>query len=71
MSSNYSGVKGHDDTANKAEGARQATVTGATQPTIITAEVLYYRAVVKSALTNNVSTSAAMQALKELGVTGQ
>lgn len=71
MSASTTGVKAHDDTANKSESVRQASTAGVSQATIVSAEVTHYRAVVKSALANNVSPSVAMQALKELGVTGQ
>lgn len=72
MSAGNSSVKAHDDTQNKAEGIRQgAAAPNATRATIVTAEVLFHRAVVKSALANNVSASSSMMALKELGVTGQ
>ena len=71
MSSSQSGIKAHDDVVNAAEAARQSSITPATaQATVISADVLFYRAVVKSALKNGVSTSAAMSALKSLGVTG-
>lgn len=67
-----SSVKAHDDVVTAAESARQGTVTASTaQATVNTAEITYFRAVVKSALKNNVSPAAAMSALRELGVTGQ
>jgi hypothetical protein len=75
MSQGYSGVKAHDDVVNAADLVRQnavAAATGATaQATIRSAEITYYRAVALSAIKNNVSPAAAMQALHELGVQGQ
>lgn len=71
MSSSLTGNKTHDDAVSKGEGVRQSVASGSSQATYISADVLYYRAVAKSALANGVSASAAMSALKELGVTGQ
>jgi hypothetical protein len=72
MSNAPTGIKSHDDAVVKAEGVRQTAVAAASsQSAVKTAEVTYYRAVVKSALANGVSPSASMQALHELGVTGQ
>jgi hypothetical protein len=73
MSRGYSGNTAHDSTVNAAENTLQAAVVAAagSQSAIKTAEIVFHRALVKSALANNVSPSAAMQALKELGVTGQ
>jgi hypothetical protein len=71
MSNANTGIKSHDDAVVAAEGARQLAIVGASQSAAVAADVLFHRAVVKSALKNNVSTSASMAALKELGVTGQ
>jgi hypothetical protein len=71
MSNSLSGIKGHDDTVLRAENARQVVaVAGATQAAVMSADVTFHRAVVKSALANGVSPAASMQALKELGQTG-
>jgi hypothetical protein len=73
MSRGYTGVTAHDSTVNAAELVLQSAVAAANNNavTIRNAEVTYYRAVVKSALANGVSPAASMQALKELGVSGQ
>ena len=72
MSTSQSGIKAHDDVVNAAENVRQAAVTAASsQSAARTAEIVFHRACVKSALANGISPSAAMQALRELGVTGQ
>lgn len=65
-----SGNKSHDDTVAKAEGVRQSVAVGSSQATYISADVVFHRAVVKSALANGVSPSASMAALRELGTTG-
>jgi hypothetical protein len=71
MSNAPTGIKAHDDVVNAAEAARQSLITPTTpQATVISADVAFYRSVVRSALKNGVSPSAAMQALKGLGVTG-
>jgi hypothetical protein len=72
MSNALTGIKAHDDVVNAAEGARQTAVAAASnQAGVKSAEVTYYRAVVKSALKNGCGVQPAMQALRELGVTGQ
>jgi hypothetical protein len=72
MSNAISGIKGHDDTVLRAENARQAVaVVGATQAAVISSDITFHRAVVKSALANGISPAASMQALKELGQSGQ
>jgi hypothetical protein len=71
MSAGNSGVKTHDDTVNKNEGIRQAAAAGATQSAIITAEIAFYRACVKSGLANNCGVEPFMQVLRTLGVGGQ
>jgi hypothetical protein len=64
-----SGVKAHDDTVLAAEGVRQVAVAAASnQAAAISAEITFYRACYKSALTNNVSPSVFTQALFSLGV---
>jgi hypothetical protein len=70
MSNSLTGNKVHDDTVAKAEGVRQSVAVGSSQATYISADVVFYRAVVKSALANGLSPSAAMSALREKGVTG-
>jgi hypothetical protein len=71
MSADKSYIKAHDDAVAKAEGSRQAAaVAGASQATVVSADVTFYRAVAKSAIANSVSPSAAMQVLRDLGVTG-
>ena len=70
MSNAPTGIKGHDDIVAKAEGVRQSVAAGSSQATYISADVVFHRAVVKSALANGVSPAASMQALKSLGVTG-
>ena len=71
MSNSLTGNKVHDDTVAKAEGVRQSVTAGSTQAAYVSADVTFYKAVVASALAAGVSTSAAMQALKELGQTGR
>jgi hypothetical protein len=72
MSVGNSGVRAHDQAQNATEGVRQTAVAAASsQSAVKTAEITFHRAVVKSALANGVSPSASMQALHELGVTGQ
>jgi hypothetical protein len=71
MSVIKSGVKAHDDTCAKAEGARQVSVAGASsQAAVRSAEVTYYQTVKASALSNSVSPSVFSDALKALGQTG-
>ena len=72
MSNAPTGIKIHDDAILKAEGIRQAaTAAASTQAAVISVDIQFHRAAVKSALANGVSPAASMQALKELGVTGQ
>jgi hypothetical protein len=72
MSNSSTGIKAHDDAILRAENARQtATAAASTQAAVISADVTFHRAVVKSALANGVSPAASMLALKGLGVTGQ
>jgi glutamate-1-semialdehyde aminotransferase len=71
MSQGNSGIKAHDDVVNAAEAVRQAALVGTpTQTAVKNAEIVFYRAVAKSALKNNCGVEAAMSALKSLGVTG-
>jgi hypothetical protein len=71
MSNATTGVKVHDDLVLRAENTRQiSTAAASTQAAVISADVIFHRAVVQSALKNGVSPSAAMMALKHLGVTG-
>jgi hypothetical protein len=71
MSNAVTGIKVHDDLVLRAENTRQAaTAAASTQAAVISADVTYHRAVVKSALANGVSPAASMLALKHLGVTG-
>jgi hypothetical protein len=73
MSSNgTNGInRAFDSDAIAAEGVRQAAITPTTaQATVISAEIIYYRAVARSAIKNGCSPSAAMSALRELGVSG-
>jgi hypothetical protein len=72
MSNALSGIKVHDDAILRAENARQvATAVASTQAAVISADVTYHRAFVKSALANGVSPAASMLALRHLGVGGQ
>jgi hypothetical protein len=72
MSNAITGVKVHDDAVLRDENARQvATATASTQASVISADVTYHRAVVKSALANGISPAASMLALRHLGVGGQ
>jgi hypothetical protein len=72
MSNAATGIKSHDDAVLRAENTRQAvTAAASTQAAVISADVTFHRAVVKSALANGVSPAASMSALKHLGVTGQ
>jgi hypothetical protein len=71
MSSDKSGVKAHDDVVSAAEGVRPTAIAAATtQSAVNVATITFMRAVVTSALKNNVSPAAAMSALRELGQTG-
>jgi hypothetical protein len=70
MSNANTGIKAHDDAVVAAEGVRQTAIAGASQSAIVTAEIAYHRSIVRSAIKNNISTSASMSALRELGVTG-
>jgi fructose-1-phosphate kinase PfkB-like protein len=72
-SSSTNGIsRAFDSDAIAAEGVRQVVVAAASsQAAVISAEITYFRAVVKSALKNGVSPSGAMVALRGLGVTGQ
>jgi hypothetical protein len=64
--------RAYDSAVLAAELVRQNALAGTpTQAAVNTATTVYYRALVKAAIANGVSTSAAMQALKELGVSGQ
>jgi hypothetical protein len=64
----------HSQTVTKAEGVRQQAVALAAGnvATIRTAEIAFYRSVVTSCRVNNnyAGIQPAMQALRELGVTG-
>jgi hypothetical protein len=64
------GNRFHDANVAVAEGVRQAAVVGATQRAINTAEIAFYRSVVSSAVANGCEVSAAMSALRNLGVGG-
>jgi hypothetical protein len=73
MSSNgTNGINRAFDTAViAAEGVRQVAVAAvSSQPAINTIEITYYRAVAKAAIADGCSPSAAMAALKSLGVAG-
>ena len=65
----------HSQAVTKAEGVRQQAVAAAngTVATIRTAEIAFHRAVVSSCIANNngAGLQPAMQALRELGVTGR
>jgi hypothetical protein len=55
--------------ANALEGMRQTSVaSAATQAAVISAEIVYYRALYKLALSSSISTSNFVQALHSLGV---
>ena len=55
-------------TANKAEAARQAAVVpGATQSTIISAELTYFRACRDAAIVTGISPAPFNNAIKSLG----
>jgi hypothetical protein len=71
MSLTKSGNRLHDDACNTAEGARQAAgVAGVTQATMVTAEILFYRACVASAVARGLDTAPFVRALKDLGTGG-
>jgi hypothetical protein len=63
----------HNANCAAAELARQVAVSAAmgVRASINLAEITFYRAVVRSALSNGCEASAAMGALRALGVTGQ
>jgi hypothetical protein len=62
----------HNLAVQAAEGVRQVAVATAAgnRSAINSAEVTFYRTIVRSGIANNVGVSGAMQALRELGVTG-
>jgi hypothetical protein len=62
----------HNIVVQQAEGVRQSAVAAASgnRATINSADVTFYRTICRSALTSGVSPASAMQALRELGVTG-
>jgi hypothetical protein len=61
----------HKNTVNTAEGVRQVSVAAAgTQAAINAAEIVFYRACRTSALTNNVSPTVYIDALRALGTGG-
>ncbi len=71
MSVIYNENAAHRAAILAAEQARQAAcVPGASQATIHTAEVAFYRACLSSATTNGVSPMQFIVALKELGTGG-
>jgi hypothetical protein len=73
MSSNgTNGINRAFDTAViAAEGVRQAAITPTTaQATVNSVEIAYYKAIAKAAILDNCSPSAAMSALRALGVSG-
>jgi hypothetical protein len=73
MSSNgTNGInRAFDTAAIAAERVRQSGITPTTaQATVNSVEITYYRAVAKAAIADGCSPSAAMAALKSLGVTG-
>jgi hypothetical protein len=69
MPANYkSGNKAFDDQAAALETTRQAaSVPGASQATVMAADIAYYRGMVKNAIAQNISPSLYNQALKSLG----
>jgi hypothetical protein len=61
----------HNNTVSVLEGARQASVAAAaTQAAVTTAEIVFLRACLASALANGVSTSNYVYGLKQLGTGG-
>jgi hypothetical protein len=62
----------HNLAVQAAEGVRQVAVAAAAgnRATINSAETTFYRTVVRSALSTGISPAGAMQALRELGVSG-
>lgn len=71
MAQGNSGIKAHDDVVNAAEAVRQAALVGTpTQTAVKNAEVIFYRAVARSAIKNGCGIEPAMTALRGLGVTG-
>jgi hypothetical protein len=71
MSFTKSGNKAHDDACNTAESTRQAAaVPGVTQATMVSAEILFYRACVASAVARGLDTAPFVRALKDLGTGG-
>jgi hypothetical protein len=75
MSTGYTGNATHDATVTAAEGVRQTAVAAAAgnQASVRTADIAFHRSVVTSCIANNSSSGLqpSMQALRELGVTGQ
>jgi hypothetical protein len=63
--------RAYDSAVLAAELTRQNAPIGASQSAVNTATIVYHRALVKAAIANNVSPAASMQALRELGVSGQ
>jgi hypothetical protein len=71
MSTSNTGNLTHDGAVQVAESSRQAVVVkGATQATVVAAEIAFYRAARASAIANKCSPSTFIQALKDLGVGG-
>lgn len=60
----------HDEEESRIEGVRQSAARsgGASQATVKTAEIAYYRACLASAITNGVERGVFIGALWELGV---
>ena len=67
MAASKTGNKTFDDAAAAAEGVRQVAVAGATQANVMSAEITYFRGMIKNALATGVSPSNFTQALKSLG----
>ena len=70
MSTSNSGNKNHDATVNVAESVRQSAAAGASQATIKTAEITFYRAALASAIANGIQPGVFISALRELGTGG-
>jgi hypothetical protein len=67
MSAHNTLSKAFNDTCNALEAARQISVASATtQTSIISAELTYYRGCYKAALTNGISPSNFLQAMKSM-----
>ena len=70
MSTSNTGNTTHDNNINKAEGSRQSGISTTSQTVTTSAEIVFYRSALASALANNCSPSCFVRALQQLGTGG-